>query len=116
MLFGLRLKRPKRLPGGEQLSLANQPIAAGRKLSSEGCGDGDGGGDGSCLGWPAARRGAGPPAPQLFLYQSNGPGNIPGRELGGGEREGESRKNKREKKKVKPPPQKKKKTLLREVN
>lgn len=24
MLFGLRLKRPKRLPGGEQLSLANQ--------------------------------------------------------------------------------------------
>lgn len=84
MLFGLRLKRPKRLPGGEQLSLANQPRAAGRKLYSEGCGDGDGDGDGSCLGWPAARRGAGPPAPQLFLYQSNGPGNIPGRELGGG--------------------------------
>lgn len=119
MLFGLRLKRPKRLPGGEQLSLANQPRAAGRKLYSEGCGDGDGDGDGSCLGWPAARRGAGPPAPQLFLYQSNGPGNIPGRELGGGggEREGESRENKRGKKKLKPPPPKKNPNpSLHEVN
>lgn len=88
MLFGLRLKRPKLLPGGEQLSLANQPLSAGGKQYLEGCGDWDG----SCLGCPAARRGAGPPAQHLLLYQSNGPGNMPGK---GGKRESESHKNKR---------------------
>lgn len=97
MLFGLRLKRPRRLPAAEQLSVANEPLSAGGNGVRRVC-CAAAAGAASRLGGPAARRGAGPPAPHLFLYQSNGPGNIPEREgWAGGEVRGGAAKRKKKK-------------------